>query len=78
VKLEQSSKLFQAQSGIPDNASQSECVDGIMAGNRQDSYSIRHDDVRALTQNAEACFFQRGNGSKMVDSGDFGHDLFRL
>jgi hypothetical protein len=35
--------------------------------NRHDARSIRHDNVRALAENAEACFFQGGYGSKMID-----------
>jgi hypothetical protein len=46
-----------------------------VARNRQDARSIRHDNVRALAEDAEACFFQSGYGSKMVDSLQLGHEL---
>jgi hypothetical protein len=31
--------------------------------------------VRALAENAKACFFQSGYGSKMVDPLQLGHEL---
>jgi hypothetical protein len=67
-RLQQVPKLLQTYSCIPNDAGHRECMDWIVAGNRQDSRSIRHDDVRALAQNSEPRFLQRGDSSKMVDS----------
>ena len=31
--------------------------------------------MRALTEHAESCFFESGDGSKMVDTRQLGHEL---
>jgi hypothetical protein len=74
-QLQQLPKLFQAHSGVPNNSGHREGIDWIVAGNRQDSRSIRHDNVRALAENTEASFFQCSDGSKMVDPWKLGHEL---
>lgn len=74
MNLQQLSELLQAQPGIPHDATHREGVDWVVAGNRQDSASIRHHNMRALAKHAKPCFLQRGHGSQMVDSRQFGHD----
>ena len=59
--------MLQTYPSIPDDATHGVCVDWIVAWNRHDARSIRHDNVRALAENTEACLFQGGYGSKMID-----------
>lgn len=74
-RLQQIPKLFQTYTGIPDNAAHRECIDRIMAWNRQDSHSIRHDNVYALAKYAKSGFLKHGDGSQMVDPWKLGHNL---
>lgn len=59
--------MFQTQPGITDNTAHREGVHWIMARNCKDPRSVRHNNVCALAENVEACFFQRCYGSQMID-----------
>ena len=74
VDLQQLAKLLQGQPGIPYYAAHREGIDWVVAGNRRDSASFCHHNVRAFAKNAKACLLQRSHGSQMVDSRQFGND----
>ena len=54
-----------------------ECIDWIVAWDREDADSIGHDNVPSLPDDAKACFLQRPHSSQMINSGNLGHDLAR-
>lgn len=49
ARLEQFTKLLDGKSGVADDTTQCECVDGIVARNGQNARPIRHDKVLALS-----------------------------
>ena len=66
-------ELFHAKAGVASNAAHRESVYGILARNRHNTNSIRHDDVFTLTQNAEASLLQSPHGIEMIDAGNLRH-----
>ena len=64
-------ELFHAESGVAGNTAHRESIYWIVARNRHNTNSIRHDDVFTLTENAEASFFQSPHGIEMIDAGNF-------
>src|SRR5207253_7310546 len=54
LRLQQLFELLDRQAGILDDAAHSECVDGIVAGNRDDPLTIRHHDVLSLAGRYES------------------------
>jgi hypothetical protein len=63
------------QSGVPDYPAHGERVDRIMARDREDSDTVRHDDVPSLARDTEAGLFEGANRVEVVDAGDFRHTL---
>jgi len=66
-------ELFHAEAGVASNAAHRESIYGIVARNRHNTNSIRHDDVFTLAQNALASLFPRLHGIEMLDAGNFRH-----
>jgi hypothetical protein len=62
--------LFDAESSIARNAAHRESVYWIVARNRHNANTIRHDDVFTLAQDAKAGLFQRLHGIEMIDAGN--------
>jgi hypothetical protein len=52
-------ELFHAEVAVASNTAHRESIYGIVARNRHNTNSIRHDDVFTLAQNSEASLFQR-------------------
>jgi hypothetical protein len=75
--LKQLPELLDAQPGIPHNTAHRKCIHWIMSGDRQNARPIGHDNMCTLTKNAKSGFFQRGDGSQMVNSRQLGHNLPR-
>jgi hypothetical protein len=61
-------KFFIAYARITDDVAHRNCVNGIMAWNRNDPIAIGHYDVLALTCNPKTQFFQSLNRLQVVDS----------
>lgn len=72
-RLQQLSKLVDAQTCVPNDATHREGIDGIAARDGDDSNTVRHDDVLALADNAEAGFLQSLHGLKVGDPGQLPH-----
>jgi hypothetical protein len=70
-RSKQRAKFFDGESGVAGNAPHRECVDRIVARDRHDPGAVRHDDMLALTRDAEARFFQGSHGFEVIDAGDF-------
>jgi len=67
--LQQLSKPLDAQACVPDDAAHRKGVDGVAAPDSDDPASVRHHDVFALANNAEARFLQGLHGLKVGDPG---------
>lgn len=67
-RLQELPELLDVQTGVANDASHSECIDGIVARNCKDSRAIGHNNVCTLPKNAKPRFLQRGYGSQMVNS----------
>ena len=78
LRLQQLFELLDRQAGILDDAAHSECVDGIVAGNRDDPLTIRHHDVLSLAGDTKACLLQCANGIAMIDAWNSRHVNRRL
>jgi hypothetical protein len=70
---EQILKIFDCPSGIANDAAHGDGIDRIVAGNRDEVRSVRHDDVFALTNNAEARLLERFDGFRMINAGELRH-----
>jgi hypothetical protein len=70
-------ELVRCDAGIPDNASHRERVHRIVPGNRQNPPSVCHDDVLALSGDAEPRFFECPDSPEMRDSRYLRHVLCR-
>jgi hypothetical protein len=73
LHLQQLSKLVDGQACVSNDATHSEGIDGIATGDGNDSNAVRHDDVPALADNAEAGFLQSLHGLKVGDPGQLPH-----
>ena len=71
--LEQLLEFFNTQTGITHDAAHRKRIHRIMARDREDADSIRHYDVFALPDDAEACPLQRPHRFKVIDTGNLGH-----
>ena len=69
------SELIGCQPSVAGDSAHGECVDGIVARNRDDSGVIGHDDVFALPRDSETGLLERANGVEMVDSRNARHGL---
>ncbi len=63
IQLEELAEFLNAQSGIADNAAHRVRIDRIVARDREDARSIRHNNVRTLAENPKTSFFQCSYGS---------------
>ena len=70
---QQLSKLVDTQACVPDDAAHRKGVDGVAARDSDDPASVRHHDVFALANNAEARFLQGLHGLKVGDPGQLSH-----
>src|SRR6266404_518982 len=61
-------ELFDVESSIARNAAHRESVYWIVARNRHNANTIRHDDVFTLAQDAKVGFLQRLYGIEMIDA----------
>src|SRR5438128_396910 len=71
--LQQSAKFVIGQPRVPNDVAHRDRMDGIVAGYREGLFSVRHDDMFALTINPPADLFEGTNGIHVVDSGQFRH-----
>jgi len=69
-------ELLHAQPGIPNDATQRYCMHRVMSWDRNKMDSVGHDDVLTLSDDLEACLFQRSHGSEVRNTRDLGQ--FRL
>src|SRR4051812_2579432 len=66
-------ELFDTETGIACNATHCESVYRIVARNRHDTNTVRHDDVFTLTQDAKASLFKSLHGIEVIDAGNLRH-----
>ena len=65
--------MLNCQAGITRDTAHRKGIHRIVAGDCNDSNSIRHNNVSALTEDAEARFLQGSNSIEMIDAGYPGH-----
>lgn len=70
-------KLFDGQARVPHDSTHGESIDGIVSRDRQDSDTVGHGDMFAVTRDAKARFLKSSHRIEMVDTGELGHVLFR-
>src|SRR5437588_9843879 len=73
VPSEQLFEFFDRQACVTHDAAHRECVDGIMARDGEDAYTVGHDDVLTLTNDAEARLLQSFDRVRMIDAGNLRH-----
>jgi len=66
-------ELRDRETSITNDPTHREGVDGVCAGNGEDTCAIRHDDVLALAYHPETGLLKRAHGVEVVDAGDPGH-----
>jgi hypothetical protein len=71
--LEQLLKLFNAQAGIAHDAAHRQSINWIVPRDGENACAIGHDDVLALTDDAEACLLQSPDRFQMIDAGNLRH-----
>jgi hypothetical protein len=74
-RLEQFFELFDAETSIACNAAHRECVYRIEARNRNNTNTIRHNDMFALAQNSKASLFESLHCFKMINARNFRHAI---
>lgn len=60
-------ELLDAHAGVAHNRAHCVGIHRIVAGHNNVNRTFGHEDVLALAVNAEAYFFQRLHGAKMID-----------
>nr|VFK44253.1 MAG: hypothetical protein BECKTC1821E_GA0114239_103311 [Candidatus Kentron sp. TC]VFK60601.1 MAG: hypothetical protein BECKTC1821F_GA0114240_104710 [Candidatus Kentron sp. TC] len=74
-RLQKPLEFFIGQSCITDNISHGDCIDGIMARNRDNSDAVRHDNMFSLTSHPETRFFQGPYRIEVIDPDEFRQNL---
>lgn len=73
LSLEELLEFFGHQPSIPHDAAHRKRVHRVVAWDREDANTIRHDDVLALTDDPEASLLQCPDRIKVVDAGNLRH-----
>lgn len=68
--LQQVAKLLGGESGVADDPTERESIDGVVPRNRQDARAVRHDNVLALTDDHEPSLLQGAHGIEVIDARD--------
>ena len=71
--LDELSEIIGRESCIAGDSTHRECVDRVMAGDRDDPGAVSHDDVLALPSDSKPSLLERTDGIEMVDSRNPGH-----
>jgi hypothetical protein len=66
IYLQQFTKLLYRQAGVTSDTAHSERVDRIVAWYGQDTLTVAHYDVLALTHNLESRLFQCAHGVEVI------------
>ena len=69
IRLQQIAKLLDRETRVPDNTTEGESVDRIVARNSDHARAACHDDVLALTNDRETCLFKSVHSFEMIDAG---------
>ena len=73
-KLQEFAELLDRMTSITGNAAHGDGVNRVVTRNGEDSRSIAHHDVLALTKDDKACLFKRPNRIEVIDARDLGQD----
>ena len=73
--LQERAEFLFTEPGIADDAAHRKCVNGIVPGDGDDSYTVGHHDVLALAGDSEAGFLQSSSGIMMIDTRNARHVL---
>jgi len=71
--VEEFSKLFDRKTSIADNTTHRKRIDGMMARNRENPHTVRHDDMLALAHNTKTHLLQGPDRLQMIDAREFWH-----
>ena len=71
--LKQLSELIRGHASIVRDTAHGIGVNRIMAGDRKNSQTIRHDNVLPLSNDTKTCFFQDSYSVQMINPGYFPH-----
>ena len=66
-------ELFDGQPSVASNAAHGESVDRIVPRNSQDTNTIGHDDMFALSHDAKASLFESAHRVEVIDAGNLRH-----
>ena len=66
-------ELFDGQTRVARDAAHSESVDRVVPRNSHDTYTVRHNDMFALANDAEVGLLQRPHSIEVIDAGDLRH-----
>jgi len=72
IPLQQFTKLLNRQASIPSDTAHGVGVDGIVARDGDDTLTVAHDDVLALTHDAKSRLHECAHGVEVIDTGDAG------
>jgi hypothetical protein len=62
-------ELLDREPGISNDPRHGKCIYWIVPGNGKKPHAIGHDDVLALTHNAETSSFERSYRNQVIDTG---------
>ena len=66
--------ILDAQASITHDTAHGKRINRIVAGNSENANAIRHDNMLALTENANASFFKSSTSVQMIDARYLWHD----
>ena len=64
--------MFDCKTCVAHDAAHGECIYGIMARDREDADSIRHNDMAALAENPKSSLLKSGDSAEVMIPGMLG------
>jgi hypothetical protein len=74
VSLQKFQKPFNGETRVANNSTESERVDGVVPRNRENSCTVRHDDVLTLAHDGEASLLKGTHHIEVIDAGNSRQD----
>lgn len=73
MSLQEPAEFFRRKPGITYNTTHGKRINRIVPGNGQNSGTVGHYDVPALSHDREACLLECSDCQKVVDTGNLSH-----
>ena len=74
IPLQQFTELLNGQARVASDTAHGESIDRIVARDGDNSLTVAHDDVLALTHDAKSGLLECAHGVEVIDTGDAGQD----